>query len=1522
MVLNGSNATFNVTVAGTGPFTYQWRFNGTNLPNNIITTVAGNGINGYSGDGGTATNANLKTPRGIAFDAIGNLFITDYGNYRIRKVDATGIITTFAGNGTNGYSGDGGAATNAKIVSPFGVAVDANGNLLIADRSNYRIRKVDTNGIITTVAGNGSAGSSGDGGAATNAKLNSPSGAAVDSSGNLLIADTFNGRIRKVDTNGVITTVAGKGGNAYSGDGNAATNAFLNNPNAVAADASGDFFIADTSNNRIRKVDANGIITTVAGNGTVNYSGDGGPAINASLAAPDGVAVDTYGFLYIADNANNRIRQVDASGVITTLAGDGNAGFSNDGGPATNASLSGPFGVALDPDGNLLFSDNNNNRIRKIVIGLGRYPNLVFKGVTASNAGNYDVIITGASGSVTSSVVTLTVLLPPIILGQPQNTIVTNGSPANLTVAVSGTEPLNYQWFFNSTTTVDGGTNAVLSISNASTSQAGNYFCVVTNDYGSVTSRIVTLSAIVFPGIPIQPTNQVVIAGVNATLTVIPSGTGPFTYQWQLNGTNLPHSFGTNIYYSPNTIMTVAGNGNAFVTSNDGIPATSAALLFSQGVAADPFGNFFIAETSNSRVRKVGTDGIIWTAAGTGVFGFTGDGGAATNAQITYPIGIVSDTHGNLFFTDAYANNNRIRKMATNGIITTVSGTNSAGFSGDGGPASAAQLNNPTAVAVDNWGNLFVADTGNNRIRKIDTNGIITTIAGTSTAGYSGDGGAATIASLKGPHGVTVDAAGNCYVADTTNNCIRKIDINGIITTWAGNGTAGYSGDGGPATNASLNRPYGLAVDADGAVFVADYNNHSIRMIRADSTIATVAGNGQSSIHTNGFYIFGAGDGGAATNANLYNPTSVSIDVAGNLLIADEGNNRIRKVDFWRVSALALTSVTPNNAGDYQVIISSPYGSVTSSIVTMVFPPSITAQPYGVTVINGGAASFGVTTFGTGLMSYQWYFNTTTAMDYGTNATLPIVNVGPDQTGNYFCVITNTYGSVTSRVVTLAIGLPPAITTQATNQVAISGNSTTFGVAVFGTGPFTYQWQCNGTNIPNNIITTVAGNGTGGFSGDGGAATNAALAFPNSAAMDIFGNLFIADRANYRIRKVSANGVITTIGGNGTQFSLADGGPATNSSMYAPVGLAVDAVGNIFVADVNERRIRKIGTNGVIATMAGGGADTGNGGLATNARFFAPTDVAVDSSGNIFIADSSGGLIREVNANGIITTVAGNGSGGFSGDGGAATNASLSSPEAVGLDASGNVFIADSANVRIRKVDTNGVITTVAGNGIPGYSGDGGAATNASLYAPEGVAVDPFGNLYVSEYGNNRIRQIGTNGIITTVAGNGPTYPATGSYSGDGGAATNASLYSPQRISIDASGNLLIADQHNGCIRRVALGGNPMLTLNNLTTNNAGNYDVIITSPYGSVVSSNVSLTVLVPPSITGILPNTDGSLTLNFTGGAGQTYLVQATTNLIPPVVWQTLSTNVAGQDSTWQLTDTNTLDCPARFYRACLPQ
>ncbi len=331
---------------------------------NTITTIAGTGTPGFVGDGGQATSAQLNYPTSVAVDLQGNRFIADSSNHRVREVTADGNIKTVAGTGTKGFSGDGGQATSAQLNYPYSLDVDGQGNLFIADTSNHRVREVTADGNIKTVAGTGTGGFSGDGGQATSAQLYYPYDVAVDAQGNLFIADESNHRVREVTADGNIKTVAGTGTGGFSGDGGQATSAQLYYPYGVAVDGQGNLYIADESNHRVRKV-SNGVITTVAGTGTKGFSGDGGQATSAQLYSPEDVAVDGQGNLYIADESNHRVRKV-SNGVITTVAGTGTKGFSGDGGPALSAQLNSPEGAALDKQGNLYIADTYNHRIRKV----------------------------------------------------------------------------------------------------------------------------------------------------------------------------------------------------------------------------------------------------------------------------------------------------------------------------------------------------------------------------------------------------------------------------------------------------------------------------------------------------------------------------------------------------------------------------------------------------------------------------------------------------------------------------------------------------------------------------------------------------------------------------------------------------------------------------------------------------------------------------------------------------------------------------------------------------------------------------------------------------------------------------------------------------------------------------------------------------------------------------------------------------------------------------------------------------
>ena len=797
-----------------------------------ISTIAGNPV-----PNGTATNVGSGN-YGVAVDASGDIYVADASNHAVRKINhTTGISTVIAGIGSSGSTGDGGAATSAKLNAPRGVAVDSSGNVYIADTNNHRIRKIDTSGNISTFAGIGLSGSTGDSGAATSARINFPQSVAIDSSGNIYIADTSNHRIRQVDTSGIISTFAGTGTAGSTGDGGAATSARLNNPRGIVIDGS-TFYIADTSNHRIRKI-ASGTITTFAGS-SAGLSGDNGAASSAQLSGPQAITMDSTGNLYIADTGNSRIRKIDTSGTITTIAGT-SSGFSGDTGLATSAQLASPAGVGIDSSGIIYIGDTNNNRLRKIA--------------------------------------------------------------------------------------------------------------------------------------------------TDGTITTF-AGTGVTTY------------------------------------GGDGGVATSAQFSTPQGVAVDSAGNVYMADSGHHRIRKIDTSGNISTYAGTGTAGFTGDGGPATSARLNTPLGISIDSSDNLYIAEG--NNSRIRKVATDGTITTVAGS-SAGFSGDGGAATSAQINSPFGVVAGSGGVFYIADTGNQRIRKVDGSGNITTVAGTGSAGSSGDTGAATSAQINTPMSGAIDSSGNYYFADYGNSKIRKVDTGGTITTVAGTGISGFSGDNGAATSAQLNSPRSVAVDSTGNVYIADTSNSVIRKVDTSGTITSIAGTGGSS----GF----SGDGGVATSAQLSSPQGVAVNSSGTVYIGDTSNRRIRRVMSVVVPGAPTIGTATAGSSQATVTFTAPASDGGATITGY----TATSSPGGIT--------------GTGASSPI----TVTGLTNGTAYTFTVTATNSAGTGSASAA-SNSVTPKASQTITFAnpgaqnFGTTPTLTATSDSGLTVSFTSSTTGVCTITSG--------------------------------------------------------------------------------------------------------------------------------------------------------------------------------------------------------------------------------------------------------------------------------------------------------------------------------------------------------------------------------------------------------------------------------------------------------------------------------------
>ncbi len=768
-----------------------------------------------------------------------------------------------------------------------------------------------------------------------------------------------------------------------------------------------------------------------------------------------------------------------------------------------------------------------------------------------------------------------------------------------------------------------------------------------------------------------------------------------------------------------------AGNGDVISTSagGDNPPASTLATSWSAGgiggVVTDTSGNVFYTDGTYSSIFKVDSSGNVHLFAGSSSLGFSGDGGAATAAQLqcsnngsNFQCTLAVDSSGNVFIVDrrservrmvpAATGTNYGQSMTANSIYTVVGG-GSQDFAGDAAAATSAGVD-PYGVAIDSSGNIYVADRKNHRIRMVPkttgtyfgqsmTANYIYTIAGTGTNSFSGDSGIATSGTLGSPYGVGVDSSGNVYIADTGNNRIRMVPKTtgtyfgqsmtaSNIYTVAGNGATSFAGDGGAATSAAVNDPLGVVADSAGHLYIADYNNR-IRMVAKTTgtyfgqsmtanDIYTIAGNGSGS---------SSGDGAVATSGSLY-PYTVAVDSSGNVYAADQNGNKVRMIP----------AATGTNFGQ----------SMTGSYI-------YTVAGNGTLGFTGDAlaANVGGISGPTGV-----------ALDSSDNVYLSDegnhrIRMVPKTTGTYF-----------------------------------------------------------GQSMTANSMYTIAGTGAQGFLGDGAAATSAKINGPSALTLDSSGNVYFADYNNHRIRVIAkttatnfgqsmtANNIYT-VAGNGSATFAGDGAAATSGSLNYPVGVVFDSAGNLIIGDDSNNRIRMVAaatatnfgqsmTANYIYTIAGNGTGAfgGDGSAATSGSIQGPHGVAIDSSGNLVIADRYNNRVRMVckttgtyfgvsmTANSIYTII---------------DTGNVNNPKGVTVDSSGNLLVTDTYGHRVRMVPkttgtyftismTANSIYTIAGNGTNAFAGDSGAGTSASLDNPSGLAFDSSGNLYVADYSNGRIR--------------------------------------------------------------------------------------------------------------------------------------------------------------------------------------
>ncbi len=736
----------------------------------FIDTVAG--TDRPVNDGPRATQALLDLPGSVVVDSNGNVIFADTGNHRVRQISPNGSITTIFGTGVPGYSGDGGPAAAAQIVSPQGLALDGKGNLYVTDYSAHVIRKIDSTGMVTTIAGTGVAGSSGSGGKATAARLNGPYALAFDLVGNLYVAEDLNNAVRRITPDGNIVTFA-------SG---------INNPEGLAVDSANFVYISAWGDQRVVKVSPSGSMTVVAGSGNYGFAGDNASATAASLAGPQGLAIDSSGVLWICDSGNNRIRKVTTAGTIQTAIGSGYSGLTNFTVDPTSGAVYLPNGVFVDAKGTVYWSEAGNNRIRSY---------------SASNKQLLDL-----AGSVSPLKAT--------------------GGPTSL---------LLYNPF------------------SAATDAAGNIYIADT-------------------------TNHVI-------RKITPAGVSSI----------------------------VAGTGAPALDGEVG-QATALSLASPQGVSVDAQGNLYIADTGNGRVRKVDTTGRMTTLMGAGQ-GLPFPGTFDANDFLFAPTAVVPDGNGGFVVVDEIF-----------GIVATV---NAVGTVDLIRTASVNFLTLPIGIAVSGR-NIFIADTFANRVLLFDgTN--ISVAAGNGIPGYGGDGKAAIYANLLLPTGVAVDSKGNLYIADTGNNVIRMVDTTGKISTIAGTGQAGFSGDKGPAASAQFANPTSVSVDASGNLLVTDRLNQRIRQLKflqvaPDLTLTTDAvtksANHGATVTVNLTLASVGGFAGTATLSST-GPAGVTVQFAPASPITVAAGQSVSVVATAQIPA----SLTP---GSYTLGINVVSGSVQHSV--------------------------------------------------------------------------------------------------------------------------------------------------------------------------------------------------------------------------------------------------------------------------------------------------------------------------------------------------------------------------------------------------------------------------------------------------------------------------------------------------------------------------------------------------------------------------------------------------------------
>ena len=1283
----------------------------------VWSHYSGNSSGGAGFSDQTGSQARFSYPNSVAVDASGTVYVADTGNNTIRKLVFSGTICTVSIlAGTVGVSGTtDGTGSAALFNNPVGIAVDASGNVYLADTGNHTIRKVSSSGQVVTLAGN--PGVFGDqNGTGAGALFCGPTGIAVDASGNVYVADTGNHMIRKITSGGVVSNFAGCSSVTGFVDGTG-SGALFNAPGGLALDGSGNLIVADTLNNLIRKVTPAGVVTTLAG--SVCYGSFDGVGTNATFNLPSAVAVDGAGNVYVADTYNATIRMIAPGGGVSTLSGSTcTSGFVD--GAGTTAKFNFPGGIAVDASGTVYVADTCNHMIRKML--------------------------------------------------------------SNSVFTVAGSAP-----------------------------------------------KIGTQAAYIGYGFYIS---------------------SPYGYYYGPIGIALDGS--GNVYSTDTQNQLILKNGSPVAgkigqLGNQDGTGSSAYFNVPTGIVMDSGTNLYVVDTQNNSIRMLSPTYVSTTICGGG--GTTGSAnGTGTNAQFNNPVGIALDGGTNLYVADTY--NSTIRKLTGSGSnwsATTIAG--SAGVTGttDG---SASLFAYPSGIAVDSGTNVYVADSGNATIRCLTFSGGVwfsQTIAGTPGVTGTADG-VGMAAQFGYPTMMSFDHLGNLFVVDTGNSTVRlltKSGSNWTVTTVGGtpgvNGGIPFKGDAG--TQVQFSAPMGIAIQSGSTVgtdrlFVMDSGNNRVVVgqtfgTQVASGIAKTSGTVSGWVNPNGQDTQVYFQYGKTTAYGLVTGTqsigSGSTDLLVNSSLAGLSSYTLYNYQMVVVNASG-TFYGVNQTFTTLAAVVPSISSTTSMTGTIGMPLSYTIKAnysptvYGATPLPPGLTLNPLTGVISGIPTVSGSSNLLLSASNGVGAgtatlslkiidlPLPVLTSSGTTTAIYGSRFDYTIGAINSITSYSATGLPSWLMLNSYSGL-IGGIPTEVG-----TFPVTVSAvNSSGTSTMPLVITVtppyVWNNfvGNPGIQGNlAGTGTNAQFESPWGIAIDSGSNLYISDRDDSTIKKVTPAGVVTKIAGQSGVSGFADG-PGPSAKFNYPSGIAVDSGSNLYVADSFNNRIRKITPNGVVTTLAGTGVSGSANGPGSTAQFNFPSDIAIDSGSNVYVADNGNYMIRMITSSGVVSTLAGSGVSAITD--GTGTKARFSSFAGIALDSGSNLYVLDVSSTFgdvIRQITPAGVVTSLPST-FNNFRTDG-SAYYYSFSQFTGIAVDSGTNLYITDF--NEIRKMsltsGPNGpwTGTTIAGLLRAFN-TGTADGVGNA---AQFYYLQKIVTDNSGNVFAVDNRNYRISKGSILKPPTIT--------------------------------------------------------------------------------------------------------------